>query len=82
MTLQQVYRCAIDPELFAAKIEEAEKLSDDLNKGTVFVSRDVIAAQPFNLGEWVWKDADDPKDKQAAYPYHRDISSNSDARPC
>ena len=67
VTLQQVYRCAIDPELFAAKIEEAEKLSDDLNKGTVFVSRDVIAAEPFNLGEWVWKDADDPKDKQAAY---------------
>ena len=26
VTLQQVYRCAIDPELFAAKIEEAEKL--------------------------------------------------------
>ena len=67
VTLQQVYRCAIDPELFAAKIEAAEKLSDDLNKGTVFVSRDVIAAEPFNLGEWVWKDADDPKDKQAAY---------------
>ena len=30
VTLQQVYRCAIDPELFAAKIEAAEKLSDDL----------------------------------------------------
>ena len=39
VTLQQVYRCAIDPELFAAKIEEAEKLSDDLNTGTVFVPR-------------------------------------------
>ena len=67
MTLQQVYRCAIDPELFAAKIEEAEKLSDDLNKGTVFVSRDVITAQPMNLAEWVWKDADDPKEQQTAY---------------
>ena len=31
VTLQQVYRCAIDPELFAAKIEAAEKLSDDLS---------------------------------------------------
>ena len=39
VTLQQVYRCAIDPELFAAKIEEAEKLSDDLNTGTVFVAQ-------------------------------------------
>ena len=39
VTLQQVYRCAIDPELFAAKIEEAKKLSDDLNTGTVFILR-------------------------------------------
>ena len=67
VTLQQVYRCAIDPELFAAKIEEAEKLSDDLSKGTVFVSKDVIAAQPMNLGEWVWEVAADPQKKQAAY---------------
>ena len=67
VTLQQVYRCAIDPELFAAKIEEAEKLSDDLNKGTVFVSRDVFTDQPMNLAEWVWEDADDPKEKRAVY---------------
>ena len=67
VTLQQVYRCAIDPELFAAKIEEAEKLCDDLNKGTVFVSRDVFTAQPMNLAEWVWEDADNPKEKRAAY---------------
>ena len=67
VTLQQVYRCAIDPELFAAKIQEAQKLSDDLNTGTVFVSKDVIAAQPVNLGEWVWKLAADPLKKQAAY---------------
>ena len=57
VTLQQVYRCAIDPELFAAKIEEAEKLSDDLNKGTVFVARSVYEAQLINLAEWVWTDA-------------------------
>ena len=37
MTLQQVYRCAIDPELFAAKIEQAEAWSDELSKGTVFI---------------------------------------------
>ena len=55
VTLQQVYRCAIDPELFAAKIEEAEKLSDDLNKGTVFVPRKVLQAQLINLAEWVWE---------------------------
>ena len=54
VTLQQVYRCAIDPELFAAKIEEAEKLSDDLNTGTVFVPRKVLQAQLINLAEWGW----------------------------
>ena len=48
VTLQQVYRCAIDPELFAAKIEEAEKLSDDLNKGTVFVPTDVYQNAQLN----------------------------------
>ena len=52
VTLQQVYRCAIDPELFAAKIEEAEKLSDDLNTGTVFVLRSTYKAQLINLAEW------------------------------
>ena len=54
VTLQQVYRCAINPELFAAKIEEAEKLSDDLNTGTVFVPRKVLQAQLINLAEWGW----------------------------
>ena len=54
VTLQQVYRCAIDPELFAAKIEEAKKLSDDLNTGTVFVKRARAKAQVINLAEWDW----------------------------
>ena len=67
VTLQQVYRCAIDPELFAAKIEEAEKLSDDLNKGTVFVPTDVWNAQLINLAEWVWEAAPDPDEQQSAY---------------
>ena len=67
VTLQQVYRCAIDPELFAAKIEEAEKLSDDLNKGTVFVPTDVWNAQLINLAEWVWEDATGGDEQQTAY---------------
>ena len=68
VTLQQVYRCAIDPELFAAKIEEAEKLSDDLNTGTVFVKENVLQAQNINLAEWNWVDALDTKDHvQAVY---------------
>ncbi len=67
VTLQQVYRCAIDPELFAAKIEAAEKLSDDLNTGTVFVARSTYEAQLINLAEWNWVDAPEAKKLQAVY---------------
>ena len=68
VTLQQVYRCAIDPELFAAKIEEAEKLSDDLNTGTVFMAKDTYEAQVVNLAEWNWLDAPETQDDvQAVY---------------
>ena len=38
VTLQQVYQCAIDPDLFAAKIKQAEKWSAELNSGEVFHS--------------------------------------------
>ena len=68
VTLQQVYRCAIDPELFAAKIEAAEKLSDDLNTGTVFVLRSTYKAQLINLAEWNWVDA--PKTEGRASRLH------------
>ena len=67
VTLQQVYRCAIDPELFAAKIEAAEKLSDDLNTGTVFVSSDLVGSNKMALAEWVWERAGNPKEQQAVY---------------
>ena len=69
VTLQQVYRCAIDPELFADKIEAAEKLSDDLNTGTVFVKEDVLVleAQSEHLCEWNWTVAPGGQDQQAAY---------------
>ena len=67
MTLQQVYRCAIDPELFTAKIEEAEKLSDDLNTGTVFVKEDVLEVQYINLAEWKWTTTPGGQDQQTVY---------------
>ena len=67
VTLQQVYRCAIDPELFAAKIEAAEKLSDDLNTGTVFVKEDVLKAQLVHFAEWNWIDTPGGKDQQVVY---------------
>ena len=67
VTLQQVYRCAIDPELFAAKIEAAEKLSDDLNTGTVFVKQDVLEAQVTHLAEWDWTVAPGGQQHRAVY---------------
>ena len=67
VTLQQVYRCAIDPELFAAKIEAAEKLSDDLNKGTVFIKPDVLEAQLTHLADWDWTVAPGGQHQQAVY---------------
>ena len=38
VTLQQVYHCAIDKELFAAKIQEAEAYVRDLREGSVLIS--------------------------------------------
>ena len=67
VTLQQVYRCAIDPELFAAKIEAAEKLSDDLNTGTIFVKADVLEAQVTHLAEWEWTVAPGGQQQQAVH---------------
>ena len=67
VTLQQVYRCAIDRELFAAKIEAAEKLSDDLNTGTVFIKPDVLEAQVTHLAEWDWTVAPGGQQQQAVY---------------
>ena len=67
VTLRQVYRCAIDPELFAAKIEQAEAWSDELNKGTVFVLSDLVAANKMKLAEWIWEAAENPREQRAVY---------------
>ena len=67
VTLQQVYRCAIDPELFAAKIEAAEKLSDDLNTGTIFVKADALAPQIGQLAQWDWTPTSGGQQQQAVH---------------
>ena len=77
VTLQQVYRCAIDPELFAAKIEEAKKLSDDLNTGTIFIKEHVLQPQKLNLAEWNWVDAPETQDDQQAV-YTRPLKEKLD----
>ena len=67
VTLQQVYRCAIDPELFAAKIEAAEKLSDDLNTGTIFVKADALLPQIGQLAQWDWTPTPGGQQQQAVH---------------
>ena len=67
VTLRQVYRCAIDPDLFAATIKRAEEFSDELNTGTVFVPEDVLKAKLMKLAEWVWKDVPETDEQQAVY---------------
>ena len=67
VTLQQVYRCAIDPELFAAKIEAAEKLSYDLNTGTIFVKADALAPQIGQLAQWDWTPTPGGQQQQAVH---------------
>ena len=78
VTLQQVYRCAIDPELFAAKIEAAEKLSDDLNTGTVFIKKDVLKAQKKHLSKWKWGVTAEGQHCYA--PYTRPLKTRLDAK--
>ena len=54
VTLQQVYRCAIDPEFFAEKIRYAEAFSDSRNTGTVFISAKAMKAHAKELADWTW----------------------------
>ena len=67
VTLQQVYRCAIDPELFASKIEAAQKLSDDLNTGTIFVKTDALTPQLGQLAQWDWTPTPGGQQQQAVH---------------
>ena len=54
VTLQQVYQCAIDPDLFAAKIKQAEAWSAELNSGEVFIPGETWRKWAVEVGEWQW----------------------------
>ena len=54
VTLQQVYQCAIDPDLFAAKIKQAEAWSAELNTGEVFIPVEKWTKRAVEVGEWQW----------------------------
>ena len=67
VTLQQVYQCAIDPDLFAAKIKQAEKWSAELNTGEVFVPSEIWKPKMYDLADWDMKSTPDGKEMQTVY---------------
>ena len=76
VTLQMVYQCAIDPQLFAKKIAEAQAFSDELNTGIVHVSSDDVGAHKMVLAEWQWSRGERPGEQQA--PYSRPLTDKLD----
>ena len=67
VTLQQVYQCAIDPDLFAAKIKQAEAWSAELNTGEVFIPVEKWTERAVEVGEWVWTPTVDGREMRAEW---------------
>ena len=67
VTLQQVYQCAIDPGLFAAKIKQAEKWSAELNTGEVFIPVEKWTKRAVEVGEWKWMATPDGREMRAEW---------------
>ena len=67
VTLQQVYQCAIDPDLSAAKIKQAEAWSAELNTGEVFIPRETWAKRAVEVGEWLWTAAENGKEMRVEW---------------
>ena len=55
VTLRQVYHCAIDKELFAAKIKQAEAYVQQIRQGTVVISFDDYLSHAAHLSGWKWQ---------------------------
>ena len=54
VTLQDVYRCTIDAELFAERIREARELVVEACPARVIISHDDMIGHPEALNDWVW----------------------------
>ena len=54
VTLRDVYHCAIDTELFAAKIKQAEALAEEVCKGSVTITQADLSKHGEVLGRWSW----------------------------
>ena len=55
VTLRQVYHCAIDKELFAAKIKQAEAFVRELQQGTLVISTKDYTSNVLALGDGNWQ---------------------------
>ena len=55
VTLRQVYHCAIDKELFAAKIKQAEAFVRELQQGTLVISTNDYTSNVLALGDGNWQ---------------------------
>ena len=66
VTLRDVYRCTISPELLASKIAEAEAEVKQNQKGTLIISMEAFTKTPA-LGEWDWTPNENPQFMQADY---------------
>ena len=54
VTLQDIYRCTIDAELFAERIREAKDLVAEACPARVVISHDDMIGHPEALNDWVW----------------------------
>ena len=57
VTLQDIYRCTIDPELFAEKIREAQYLVAAACPAHAVISRKDLIDRNEALNDWVWRRA-------------------------
>ena len=56
VTLRQVYHCAIDKELFAAKIKEAEAYVRQRREGTIVLAGKYYLPNMSALKDWKWRE--------------------------
>ena len=57
VTLRDVYRCTIDAELFARRIQEAKDLAAEACPGEAVIARQDLVAAAGALEEWDWSSA-------------------------
>ena len=54
VTLQDIYRCTVDAELFARKIAEAREMADRISPVDAIISTDDMIAHAEALKKWDW----------------------------